>query len=216
MLRFVTFCNLIGPAKILARATETCPKWPDVLSTHRISGPRNRGQCTCRPHCGEIQGEGVDGGGTNSPSKWNPVYANTYMWVLSETSSLRLINNCLPPSLNNGFPCKLPGTRANNNLLCHFKSILWTHSLHHTWLTVTACHGWMEELMGTHHLLLLSPSSVQLEHVPQLLMENLSAPWQEWWRRCPVVCERMTSCWNELTPFCTMHAAGTKQLITYS
>ena len=38
---FVTLCNLIGPAKILAWAMETCPKWPDVLSLHQTSGPRD-------------------------------------------------------------------------------------------------------------------------------------------------------------------------------
>ena len=64
---------------------------------------------------------------------------------------------------------------------------------------VTACQcTWVD---GAHHLLLsLSPSSVQLEHVLQLLMRNLSEPWQEWWRRCPVY-EQMTFCWNQLTPF---------------
>ena len=91
-----------------------------------------------------------------------------------------------------GFLVKLSGTRAKNNFFIILKAFCGS-TAYNTADCVTACqtvHMGGRVDRTTHHLLLLSPSRFQLEHVPQLLMRNLSAPWQEWWRRCPVVCEQ--------------------------
>ena len=125
----------------------------------------------------------------NSSSKWN------HTWLLSETITY---NNNLYN--NNNFFIILKafgGSTAYNTADCVTAS-----QTVHIIMIIMIMGGRIDRT--THHLLLLSPLSFQLEHVPQLLMRNFSEPWQEWWRRCPVTMWVDDLCWIELTPFCTL------------